>query len=165
MKLKLFTFSFNEATRTFDDNALQEFLVSREVVEKNEYFFIHQGLPHLLLVLSYRELLQDERRQVSLPRRKEATDDLDPAERLLFEALRTWRSARAKQDGVPPYVILTNRQLVRLVRLKAATKTDLLKVEGLGEEKLHHYGEELLKVLDTFRTAQPQPLSEETREA
>ena len=28
MKLKLFTFSFNEATRTFDDNALQEFYLS-----------------------------------------------------------------------------------------------------------------------------------------
>lgn len=52
--------------------------------------------------------------------------------------------ARSCQDGVPSYIVANNRQLARMVKLRAASKADLLKVEGIGEEKANHYGEEIL---------------------
>lgn len=58
----------------------------------------------------------------------------------------------SEQDGVPPYVVASNRHLARFVRLSAATKTALQQVEGFGDEKARHYGEEILEVLRRFPT-------------
>ena len=38
--------------------------------------------------------------------------DLDPADRPLFDDLRTWRTQRAKAAGVPAYVIFDDKTLV-----------------------------------------------------
>jgi hypothetical protein len=50
---------------------------------------------------------------------------LSPAERELFDKLRHWRYQHAQAEGVPPYVVLTNRQLLAVVRSKPNRKSGL----------------------------------------
>jgi superfamily II DNA helicase RecQ len=68
----------------------------------------------------------------------------DPA---AVAALRAWRRERARRDGVPAYVIFSDRTLAELVARQPSGDRDLLGVYGLGPAKVERYGAELLAVL------------------
>lgn len=76
-----------------------------------------------------------------------AAPDL-PAEALpVFERLRAWRAAAAKEAGVPAYVVFHDATL-REVALHRPTSTEELGgLSGVGEAKLARYGDQLLAVL------------------
>jgi ATP-dependent DNA helicase RecQ len=65
----------------------------------------------------------------------------------LFEALRARRSALAKAQAVPAYVILPDRSLLEMARTKPATLRELAGVHGVGDTKLRLYAEEFLDVI------------------
>jgi ATP-dependent DNA helicase RecQ len=65
----------------------------------------------------------------------------------LFEALRKWRSERAKADGVPAYVLFSDRTMRELVAVRPPDLARLLEVWGLGEARVARFGEELLEVI------------------
>jgi len=66
----------------------------------------------------------------------------------LFEALRVWRSGRAKADGMPAYVVAKDVTLEAIAQLAPATLADLLTIDGIGPAKLERYGEEILAIVD-----------------
>jgi ATP-dependent DNA helicase RecQ len=72
---------------------------------------------------------------------------LAEAEVQLFEALRAWRAALARAQGVPAYVILHDKTLRELASRRPASASELLDVPGIGQAKADRYGEALLKVL------------------
>jgi len=66
-----------------------------------------------------------------LKRRDESwKENVAEADWPLFNTLRDWRSARSKRDGVPPYVICTNKQLAALIVARPQTLGQLGEVEG-----------------------------------
>jgi ATP-dependent DNA helicase RecQ len=68
----------------------------------------------------------------------------------LFEALRAWRSAEARAQHLPPYVIFHDRTLTEIARLRPASRAALAGIGGVGEGKLARYGEAVLKVVGDF---------------
>lgn len=145
MKLKVFTLRFSDGLEGFDDAPFQEFAADKEVVDYVEHFFFHEKKPYLTIILSYREIAPEERRRIQ--RESNPRNELDETEKIVFDALREWRAARAKQEGIPPYLIANNRQLAKMIKMKAASKADLTNVGGIGEAKVESYGEEMLKVI------------------
>jgi ATP-dependent DNA helicase RecQ len=65
----------------------------------------------------------------------------------LFHALRARRSALAKAEAVPAYVILPDRSLLDMASRKPATLVEMGQVHGVGEVKLSRYGSEFLEVI------------------
>ena len=65
----------------------------------------------------------------------------------LFERLRAWRLAQARDDGVPAYTIFTDRTLRELVARRPASTADLLTVWGMGEARVGRFGAELLDAI------------------
>ncbi|MEU3003497.1 DNA helicase RecQ [Streptomyces sp. NPDC007020] len=76
-----------------------------------------------------------------------AAADLPPSAVPVFEALRAWRGAQAKEQGVPAYVIFHDATLREIATVHPATIGELGGVSGLGEKKLATYGEGVLEVL------------------
>ncbi len=72
-----------------------------------------------------------------------------PADQALVAELRSWRTERARQDGVPAYVVLHDRTLDELAVLRPRSTGELAAVRGLGPTKLERYGSELLALLAT----------------
>ena len=85
----------------------------------------------------------------STPKARKATaaDDLDPGDKDLFEALRTWRTATAKEQDVPAYVVFSNATLQAVAAHRSATLDQLGAISGIGEKKLETYGEAVLAVI------------------
>jgi len=71
-----------------------------------------------------------------------ASIDTDVAARL-----RAWRSERAREDGVPAYVVLTNAALDEVCRRLPGSEDALLEIPGLGPARIGRYGRDLLQVL------------------
>ena len=89
------------------------------------------------------------RTRPDLPRAEVAApDDLDDDARTLFDALKQWRTGKARAAGMPPYVICNDRTLIEIATRKPRTATALLAVHGLGEVKVTRFGEELLELVD-----------------
>ena len=65
----------------------------------------------------------------------------------LFEALRAWRRDRAKELGVPPYVIFHDSTLRSVAALKPESLKALSAIDGIGDTKLERHGESLLEAL------------------
>jgi ATP-dependent DNA helicase RecQ len=65
----------------------------------------------------------------------------------LFERLRAWRAATAKEQGVPAYVIFHDSTLREIATLVPTSLAELGKVNGVGESKLAKYGEQVLETL------------------
>ena len=116
----------------------------------------------LVLTEASREVLRQER-QVMMRHEPERTGsdsrtpktrlranpatDLSPAATALFERLRAWRAATAKEQAVPAYVIFHDSTLREIATGCPATLADLARISGVGENKLAKYGQQILEIL------------------
>ena len=73
------------------------------------------------------------------------------ADQALFQALRARRTALAKAQSVPAYVILPDRSLLDMARRKPETAAEMAGIHGVGEAKLARYGEAFLEVIRGHR--------------
>jgi ATP-dependent DNA helicase RecQ len=76
-----------------------------------------------------------------------AEEALDPSGRQLFEALRRHRLEVARAEGVPPYVVATDRALRDIATLRPASVAELARAHGIGPAKVTRYGAGLLAVI------------------
>lgn len=68
-----------------------------------------------------------------------------------FDALRAWRAAEAKSQGVPPYVIFHDTVLRDIAAVRPHTLEELGQIRGVGTSKLQRYGAQVLSVLGSAR--------------
>lgn len=162
-QIRLLTLQFAPALGGFDTRPLDAFVADKDLLDVREHFFVVRELPYLACLITFRAAAArpaatsaDARGTEHQPRR-DGRDriELGPDERALFDTLRTWRRERAHGDGVPPYVIFTDRELAALVRARPTTRASLGAVRGVGERKVERYGEDLLRFLAPGHASQP----------
>jgi len=64
-----------------------------------------------------------------------------------LRALKQWRSARAKADAVPAYVVFHDSTLVDIASNRPRNARELSRVSGVGPTKLERYGTDILETL------------------
>jgi len=64
-----------------------------------------------------------------------------------FEALRAHRLRVAQAEGVPSYVVASDRTLREIAELNPQNERELLRAHGIGDAKVRKYGEGLLRVI------------------
>ena len=96
---------------------------------------ILKGEEELLIAVPTKRQRQSRRGRTDFPH--------DP----LFEALRAWRRDRAKEQGVPPYVIFHDSTLREVAARKPSSLRALSEIEGIGDTKLERHGESLLEAM------------------
>ncbi|HEU4499413.1 MAG TPA: RQC domain-containing protein, partial [Sphingomicrobium sp.] len=128
-------------------------LLARDALRADEYGGLSFGP-------GARPILKGEQRLViAVPprrvRRKRGGADYphDP----LFEALRNWRRERAREQGVPPYVIFHDSTLREVAARQPISLTELSTIEGIGDTKLERHGESLLNALARAKEAEDAP--------
>ena len=80
---------------------------------------------------------------LSKPARKQAAAQANPKEK----ALKQWRLAEAKQQGVPAFRILSDKVLLAIVEAEPFDTDDLLTVSGVSPRIATRYGPAILKLL------------------
>ncbi len=81
----------------------------------------------------------------SVPKRKATyVDDYDAE---IFDKLKALRTKIASENGIPPYIVFSDKTLKALSVAKPSNKEEMLAVHGVGEVKFERYGEAFLEVL------------------
>lgn len=65
----------------------------------------------------------------------------------LLAHLRQWRQQRAREDEVPPWVVLTNQLMSEIARLRPDTEDELMNLKGMGPGRMARYGPEILEIV------------------
>jgi ATP-dependent DNA helicase RecQ len=73
----------------------------------------------------------------------------------LFEVLRELRAETARERGVPPYLIFSDKTLAEMAGMLPKTEAELLQVAGVGDLKMQHYGDVFLKAIVQFLKQNP----------
>ena len=72
---------------------------------------------------------------------------LDDGAEARFQALRAWRTAEARTQAVPPYVIFGDATLRDIAADRPRSLAALSAVKGVGASKLERYGDRVLQIL------------------
>ena len=73
---------------------------------------------------------------------------VDPADRSpLSNALRAWRTARARADAVAPFIVFHDSTIEAIAARRPRSMAELRRVPGVGPMKLDRYGEEIIGVV------------------
>lgn len=73
--------------------------------------------------------------------------DIDEA---LFEALRSWRLAKANEVDKPAFTIAHQKVLIAIAETKPRTYDDLLGIKGVGKFFVKSYGDEILEIISGY---------------
>jgi hypothetical protein len=114
---------FDAVLGGFDDTPLREFLTDKEILSIREHFFIRHDVPYLAMIVTYSlpHLVSPAAPATPAHQQEPSWRSLvAPEEVPLFNTLRDWQLARSKQEGVPPYVICTNKMLATMAKGAAA---------------------------------------------
>ncbi|MED6335164.1 MAG: HRDC domain-containing protein, partial [Planctomycetota bacterium] len=79
-----------------------------------------------------------------------AVAELAGPDEALFEHLRAFRRALARERGVPPYLIFNDRTLALMAAARPTDHDGLLDLKGVGEKKAADLGPLFLAEIATF---------------
>lgn len=94
-----------------------------------------------------KERLADQKRHLASTKSSYASGDNHD----VFEQLRGLRTAIAKQNSVPPYVVFSDKTLQEMAQKLPQNKTEMLQVGGIGDVKFDRYGEEFLALCGSIK--------------
>ncbi|MEV8525974.1 ATP-dependent DNA helicase UvrD2 [Streptomyces sp. NPDC052000] len=81
--------------------------------------------------------------EMKLMRCEDCPSDMDEA---LYERLRDWRSHQARELGMPPYVIFTDKTLMAIAEAVPSSGHELAVISGVGARKLDRFGTDVLAI-------------------
>jgi DNA helicase-2/ATP-dependent DNA helicase PcrA len=121
-----------------------------ELAEERRLFYVGLTRAKRHLFLSWTERCKSSRFLIELEisdpvpgsRPRPGAEERPPG----FEQLRAWRKERARADGVPAFVVFTNRALCAIAVARPESIEELAEVRGVGPKKIDRYGDEVLAV-------------------
>ena len=122
-----------------------------------------EGAPEVRLVMrsvkdkaEMEELSRSSRKKTASSRR--ISEILTSRGLDLFEKLRSLRSELARSEGLPPYIVFSDKTLLDMCIKAPLSQDEMLGVSGVGENKYARYGERFLKEIMDFTDGQKEKL-------
>ncbi|MFD0920527.1 DNA helicase RecQ [Saccharopolyspora rosea] len=80
-------------------------------------------------------------------RKQQPPTTLPPEAEPVFQRLRAWRSATAREENKAPFIIFHDATLRQIAVTRPSTMDELAAINGVGEQKLTKYGAQILDAL------------------
>ncbi|MCL6591466.1 MAG: HRDC domain-containing protein [Firmicutes bacterium] len=100
--------------------------MNKKITAKRVEFFKDGEAAYWSVFLEYEMVLEETGKE---------TSGLTQAGKLCYEKLRAWRKETAEKEGIPPFVIAKNSQLVEIVNKEIATLEGLKQINGFGKKR------------------------------
>ena len=95
--------------------------------------------------------VQVEKKEIAAKKKGSKKAVSDAGDHSLFEVLRSLRMALARKQGVPPYLVFSDKTLTDMCRKLPENKEEMLNVTGVGEKKFELYGDSFLEEIRKYR--------------
>ena len=134
---KIITMPFDRNQAVFNDEALTRFVLNKHVKAWQAYFFEDGGDKYWTVFVDYDPLVE--------PGPPRDGDGLSGAQKVLFDRLKAWRKQQAEKDGIPVYLIGTNREFTDIAKAAPQSLEQLRDIKGFGKAKTGKYGQILAR--------------------
>jgi len=122
---------------------------SRPILRGEEKFYI------------LRTAIKEKTRRRPAPAVTEAGDGYGDFSEGLWLCLKAARKERAEADGIPPYMVFSDRSLREMTQRQPADSEQFQNITGVGRHKLEVYGHFFLHVIDDYLREHPRERSSE----
>ncbi len=136
MACKIIVIPFNAEREEFEEKKLEKFLEKADVRSMERSFFKVKDKPYWSVFIEYSPRTDGDPRH-----------NMTDAQRQRYEKLREWRNARAEREGIPPYVIASNRQLGKMAAMEKVSKSGLADIKGWGQSKAEKFANDIIHLL------------------
>ncbi|MFC7687136.1 DNA helicase RecQ [Ureibacillus sp. GCM10028918] len=138
----LSTFGILKSMTAKEISSFIEFLISEKVL------LVQPGqFPTIYISDEGKDVLLGKKRVLRRTKLEEAAVKRDDP---LFEHLRAVRKELAEQEGVPPFVVFSDKTLKEMCEKKPMDEQMFLDVSGVGQNKLERYGSTFLAAIKEF---------------
>ena len=132
-------------------------LLAQKVIAKSEslypaLYFLEKAVPVLKNEAKV-EMVRIQEKKTAKRKRIEETGTYDND---LFDLLRALRKQLADEQGIPPYIVFSDRSLRDMAALLPRSPEDMLSVSGVGEVKLQRYGKQFLDLIRRYCEEHPE---------
>ena len=139
---RIITIPFDRGQNGFDDAVLNKFLLNKSLKSWRAEFFEDGGEKFWTVLLEYDPVLEKG------PKKEEEL--LDEPQRMLLNRLKAWRKEKAEKDGVPAYIVATNKELFHVVKGAPRSLEALKNIKGFGQGKVSKHGKEIIEIVRGF---------------
>ena len=152
MKIKVFKIRMADEHLTIDENRVNKFL-TRVEMKKSSSTLVTGAENFWSLLVHYTEKSNDynepltNHEEQSQKADNKTESDLTENEVSIVENLKYWRIQRSKEESLPPYMILSNQDILQVAKIKPQTLEDLIEIKGFGDRKVEKYGDDVLSIL------------------
>ncbi len=147
MPIRIFTIPFDPEKELFHDEQLVEFLLNKRIFRLCPEFFQKDGSAYWTVFVEYETVIGGDK--------DTGVERLNEPQKLLFKRLREWRKNKSEKEGVPVFIIATNKQLAEVVLQAPSTLAALREIHGFGKKKIERYGNEITGIIKAFYEKQP----------
>jgi superfamily II DNA helicase RecQ len=139
---KIITIPFDRQKKGFDEEILTRFVINKHVTFHRSEFFQDGEDTFWTVFLEYDPLLEKTGDKETIA--------LNEPQKLLWERLRAWRKEAAEKNGVPVFIIATNRELADVTKQAPVTLEALKQIKGFGKGKIEKYGRDIIAMISAF---------------
>lgn len=150
MNLKLFQTRLDDKHIQQDQDAINTFMESVTVKKTATQFVISQPDFWSVLVFYENGKAQKNGSKESDKLSFDSEEELTADEKQIFGALKQWRKDRAKEVNVPEYLVCHNAELITVSKTRPRSMEELLKIKGIGNQKIAKYGDDIIAVVNAF---------------
>lgn len=147
MRITTFKIRLNEEFQAYDKQLLNEFLQNNHILQTTSQF-VHEKEHYWSILLRYADKMNTVNEPAPKKYAANDTEILTADESQILDALKLWRSERAKEDKIAPYMIATNSELFSIAKFKPAQKEELIELKGFGVKKIEKFGAEIIDILE-----------------
>ncbi|MEJ5049160.1 HRDC domain-containing protein [Chryseobacterium culicis] len=149
MKVKVFKIRIPEEFLYKDQKMLDDFLEANEIMKVETAFVSEERYWSVILYFEEAKPAKNTVKEPKTVKYSVESDTLNRDEEKILDALKLWRSEKAREQNLPTYFIASNKELMSVAKYKPARKEELLEIKGFGKHKIENYGEEILEILES----------------
>lgn len=149
MKIKTFEISLVPGQRERDEEAVNAFMSSVEILDLETALLPARNAWAAALFYEQTGTPAKPAPKKSDKIAFEPDCELTDQERERYDALRLWRNERARDLGYDAYMVAANSALLTVAKCAVECPDDLLKIKGFGPRKVELYGEEIVALLNS----------------
>ena len=149
MRVKVFKIRLPEEFLYRDQKMLDDFLDVHEIMKVETAFVSEERYWSVILYFEDLKLTKNTVKEPKTVKYSAENDFLNTDEEKILDALKLWRSEKAREQNLPTYFIASNKELISVAKYKPARKEELQEIKGFGKHKIENYGEEILEILES----------------
>lgn len=136
MKVKVFKIRLPEEFLYRDQKMLDDFLEANDIMKVETAFVSEERYWSVILYFDELKQVKNTVKEPKMVKYSAENDSLSSDEEEILNALKLWRSEKAREQNLPTYFIASNKELMSVAKYKPAKKKSCLKSKDSENIKL-----------------------------